>query len=145
LTIDITSVSIGGVLGGALGYLFRVLIEHFLIKSRTVELRKQEDFDKAKRHFRSIVAQEIADTRTRKHVFKDSSHVNVLHTAMLEFQPFLSKDRQTALSTAWKEYQEHEEYRAWTRPEQDGPMPAGESLAKTEAIKFLNNLLAFTE
>lgn len=145
MNIDITSLSIGGTLGAALGYVLRVLIEHFLIKSRTTELRRKEEADKAKQHFRSIIAQEIADIRTRRHIFKDSSHINPLHTAMLEYYPFLSKERQAAIDTAWKEYKEHEEYRAWTMPKEDGPTPEPENWAKTETIKFLNNLLKFTE
>ena len=145
MNIDITSLSLGGTLGVALGYLLRVIIEHFLIKSRTTELRRQEDADKAKRHFRSVLAQEIADIRTRKQIFKDSSHINPIHTAMLEYYPFLSKERQTAIDKAWIEYKEHEEYRAWTMPKEDPILPEPESWAKTEAIKFLNNLLKFTE
>lgn len=144
-SIELISFSLGGVLGSALGYLLRVIIEHFLIKSRTVELRNQENLENAKRHFRSVVAQEIADIRTRKHKFKDSSHINILHAAMLEFQPFLSKNRQAALSMVWKEYQEHEEYRAWTNPEPDGLLPAGESWARTEAVKYLHRILSFAE
>src|SRR3972149_8898138 len=123
--------------GGIMGYITRLFAEHFLIRRR----RGQEEFDKAKRHFRSTLAHEIADLRTRKHMFKESSHINALHAAMIEFQPFLKKNRQTALSTAWAEYQDHEEYRAWTKPEEDGLMPAGKSWAKTEAMKYLENLL----
>lgn len=64
---------------------------------------------------------------------------------MIEFQSFLKKRRRTALSEAWAEYQEHEEYRAWTKPEEDGLMPAPKSWAKGEAIKYLEKLLTFTE
>ena len=143
--MDVQSFTVGGLIGGVLGFSINALINHFLIKSRTVELRQKEEIDIAKRHFRSIVAQELADVRTRKHKFKDSSHINSLHAAMLDFQPFLSKDRQTSLNTAWKEYQEHEEYRVWTKPEEDSIMPVPPSWAKTEAIKYLENLLKFTE
>lgn len=145
MSIDITSLSIGGTFGAALGYLLRVIIEHFLIKSRATELRRQEDADKAKRHFRSIIAQEIADIRTRKHIFKDSSHINPLHKAMLEYYPFLSKEGQAAIDTAWKEYQDHEEYRAWTTQKENSPMPEPDPWPKTEAVKYLKNLLKFTE
>jgi hypothetical protein len=64
---------------------------------------------------------------------------------MLEYYPFLSEDRKTAIDAAWKEYKEHEEYRAWTRPNDDPVLPEPESWATTEVIKFLNNLLEFTE
>ncbi len=127
--------------GGVIGYIVRLFAEHFLIRRR----KWWEEFDKTKRHFRSIIAHEIADIRTRKHIFKDSSHINTLHAAMIEFQPFLKKRKRIALSMAWKEYQEHEEYRAWTRPKEDGIMPAPKSWAKKEAIKYLEKLLGFTE
>ncbi|NTU42222.1 MAG: hypothetical protein HGA78_04055 [Nitrospirales bacterium] len=127
--------------GGIVGYVSRLLAEHFLIRRR----KWWEEFDKAKRHFRSLLAHEIAELRTRKHIFKDSSHINSLHAAMIEFQPFLRNKKRVALSKAWVEYQDHEEYRAWTKPEEDGIMPTGPNWAKTEAIKYLENILKFTE
>ena len=137
MPIEIGSFSIGAVAGG----ITIKLIDHFLVKSRDREKRKMQ----AKQQFRSVIAQEIADIRNRRHKFKDSSHVNVLHTAMIEFHPFLNKKVQRSLTEAWKQYQDHEEYRAWTKPEEDSIMPVSPSWAKTEAIKYLENLLKFTE
>ena len=126
---------------GAAISLFAIIAAHRLILHR----RKLRVIEENRLKFRHIIAQAIADIRTRKHIFKDSSHINPIHAAMLEYYPFLSKERQTAIDVAWKEYKEHEEYRAWTRPNDDPIMPEPESWAKTEAIKFLNNLLKFTE
>lgn len=121
--------------------LFGIIAAHHLILYR----RKLKTAEEKRLQFRSVIAQEIADIRTRKHSFKDSSHINPIHTAMLEYYPFLKKRRQSALDRAWKEYKEHEEYRAWTIPKEDSPMPEPEGWAKTEAVKFLENLLKFTE
>lgn len=132
-------------LGGILGYLLKTFIEHRLARSRSIETSEIKDFNEAKRRFRSVIAVEIADLRTRPHRFKDSSHINILHTAVIEFTPFLSKDRQVKLSRAWNEYKNHEEYRSWTKPKHQGAMPQEDGWAKNEAFKFLDQLLSFSE
>lgn len=63
---------------------------------------------------------------------------------MLDYRPFLSKEMQPSLDTAWAEYQDHEEYRAHTT-QTESPMPQPAPWPKTEAVKYLNNLLKFSE
>jgi hypothetical protein len=106
-----------GVVGVIIGYLFKTQIDHRLAVARNFEVIRANEFNKAAATFRVTFLEQMYSLRKNaitgeirvSHILDDS--VWALHEkAKIMFEPFLEESTIVGFNTAWKKYQDTEDY-----------------------------------
>lgn len=104
--------------GGVLGYLIRIIIEHRLARSRSIESLKLVEFNKAAANFRSAFDDVLVLLRKN---FREDSQTMMIDKiitpevldrqdkARIQFEPFLDKSSLKGFSDAWDVYEKFKE------------------------------------